>query len=57
MCTITKQDNNDTPTLKCESCGVLFGIWWHGNGFTTGIEFCPFCGDEVEDFVDDTEDE
>ncbi len=54
MCKISKLDKNDPPTLECHSCGVLFGIYWHGNGFTAKIDFCPFCGEEVDDFVDES---
>ncbi len=43
----------DTPMLKCDDCDVVFGIFWQNNGYTKHIEYCPFCGEEVDGFVGD----
>lgn len=39
----------DVPEVRCSNCGVIFGIYWHRDGVTSRVEFCPFCGEEVED--------
>ena len=36
--------------LECSSCLVQFEVIWMNNAFTSGIEFCPFCGVELEDY-------
>ena len=38
---------------ECSSCDAEFRVV---SSSTQSIEFCPFCGDSVEDVVEDEED-
>lgn len=42
-------EGGDEGTVQCSECDVVFQVIWHRNGYTDGVEFCPFCGDEVDD--------
>lgn len=53
--TIMRQigDFND-PRMKCDACDQVFIIAWQNDGVTK-MEYCPFCGSDVEDIVDEME--
>jgi hypothetical protein len=38
----------DLPEVQCSECDVIFTVIWQRNGFTDGIDYCPFCGSEIE---------
>lgn len=40
--------DSDLPEVQCSECDVIFSVVWRRDGITTGIEFCPFCGSEIE---------
>lgn len=44
---------DDMPMQECDSCSTTFGIMWNYDGFTSGISYCPFCGEEVEEDDDE----
>lgn len=49
------QKNTDLgiPDTTCDSCDVTFNICWNaGSGFDS-LQFCPFCGEEVDETVQD----
>lgn len=46
-------DFND-PKMECDACEQVFTIYWQNDGFTI-MEYCPFCGESVEDIVDEME--
>jgi len=50
MTTMRLVGDPDNPELQCDSCGMIFQVIWQNNGHTEGIEYCPFCGTEVEEF-------
>lgn len=43
------------PELECDGCDMMFTLTWHRNPVYLGIEFCPFCGEEVEEILDQIE--
>lgn len=40
---------NEDGDVECSNCEVIFSVVWHRNGWTDRVEYCPFCGDEVEE--------
>jgi hypothetical protein len=47
-------DYND-PWSECSSCDMRFQLIWQRNAVYSGPEFCPFCGEEVEETIDELE--
>ena len=43
------------PWYKCECCDVVMQIIFHRNPSFTKPEFCPFCGEEIEEWEEPTE--
>lgn len=57
MATITLSDcGMDTPESKCSSCDMRFNLSWNRNLVYDKPEFCPFCGEEIEQTIDETKD-
>ena len=48
-------DSFGLQNLECETCGVVFQLTWNRDGVTDAIEFCPFCGSEVDELVQEEE--
>ena len=44
-------DFNDHD-IECGSCWISFKLYWQRDAFTKWIAYCPFCGEEVEEIVD-----
>ena len=38
----------DPEFVQCSGCGVTFQVVWQRDAFHTQVEYCPFCGEEVE---------
>ena len=56
MCQITVRDaGNDIPESHCDNCEMRFFIAWNRNPVYESIEFCPFCGDDVNEVVDEVD--
>ena len=54
MATITISDTGmDIPNSHCDQCDINFGLIWQRNPVYDGIQFCPFCGEEVEEIIDE----
>ena len=34
--------------VQCSECDVIFMVVFHRNAWTTHIEYCPFCGGEID---------
>jgi len=53
MCILTNMGNfgGDTPELECDNCDMRFSLVWNRNPVYTEPEYCPFCGDEVEEII------
>lgn len=49
--------DDDMPELHCPECDVVFSVVFHRNPIYGGIEYCPFCGEDVDGFVNEAEDE
>lgn len=45
----------DLPNLQCNNCDMIFSIVWNRNPIYDQPEYCPFCGDEVEEIVSEEE--
>lgn len=45
---MTKLINEDDEFVTCENCDANFQVIWTRNIWIIDIEYCPFCGDEVE---------
>jgi uncharacterized paraquat-inducible protein A len=59
MCILQNLGNmgNDTPHLQCDGCDMVFSIYWTRNLIYDQPEYCPFCGDEIEEIIWDEKDE
>lgn len=57
MCVMTLIGDYNDPEIQCDGCEVIFNLFWQRDGIHDRINYCPFCGDDVEEIVDDTEDE
>lgn len=42
--------SGDLPEIECHECGAIFTVIWHRNPSIDGVEFCPFCGFENDDW-------
>lgn len=45
----------DIPESHCSECDMFFNLCWQRNPIYTKPEYCPFCGDAVENIIDETE--
>lgn len=45
-------DQEYPPESQCSECDVIFSVVWHRNPVYTRIEYCPFCGEEIEESED-----
>lgn len=45
-------DYND-PWCVCDECEMSYQVIFNRNAVHSGIEYCPFCGDSVDEFVDE----
>jgi hypothetical protein len=58
MCTITISDcGSDTPESQCSSCDMRFNLVWHRNPVYDKPEYCPFCGEEIEETIDERDED
>ena len=42
---------NDIPTLECDTCGMSFMLTWNLDPAYDRIEYCPFCGDYIDEIL------
>lgn len=47
-----RDDGSDIPESQCSSCDMTFNICWNRNPVYNKVEFCPFCGDEIEEIIE-----
>lgn len=40
---------HDLPESHCDSCDMRFYICWNRNPLYSQIEYCPFCGGDVDE--------
>jgi len=59
MCTLTNLGNmgGELPNLECDNCDTIFSVVWHRTPDYDDIQYCPFCGEGVEEIVWETEEE
>ena len=49
MCVMTElSEETGLPELQCSECEVIFSVVFRRALDVEGIEFCPFCGSEIE---------
>lgn len=44
----------DSPNMICEQCEMDFQIIWARSLVYEKPEYCPFCGEEIEEWLDET---
>ena len=50
MATITRSEGGfELPDNQCSECDMRFNIAWGRNPVYEDIEFCPFCGEEIDE--------
>ena len=55
MCVITLTDRGmDIPESHCSGCDMRFNLCWNRNPVYEKPEYCPFCGEEIEEVDDQT---
>ncbi len=42
----------NNPEMKCGGCDKTFVLHWQNDG-VTNLEYCPFCGANVKEIVDE----
>lgn len=54
MATLIRFNDGDETEgqVKCESCEVIYTVIWHRNPIYDCFEYCPFCGEEIEEWVE-----
>lgn len=56
MCVITLTDAGmEIPESHCSSCDMRFNLSWNRNPIYQEPEYCPFCGEEIEEVNDQTD--
>lgn len=43
----------NAPEMECDACDVRFTLYWQRKAYTTQVSFCPFCGEEVDETIDE----
>lgn len=52
MCILTMREaGSDIPESHCSECGMRFNLCWNVNPVYNRPEYCPFCGDEIEEII------
>ena len=46
----------DAPNSHCDGCDMNFMLIWERNPVYDGPEYCPFCGEEIEEIVTEQND-
>jgi hypothetical protein len=46
----------DDQRTKCDECNREFILFWQRQFPGDAPRYCPFCGDDVEDIIDEVED-
>jgi len=58
MCVITISDCGiDIPQSHCDSCDMRFNLCWNRNSVYDKPEYCPFCGEEIEEVINEVGDD
>lgn len=56
MATLTlSNDGSELPESHCSGCDMRFNLCWHRNPIYNEPEYCPFCGEEIEEVIDERE--
>jgi hypothetical protein len=55
---ITLSDQGmDMPNSHCSGCDMNFALMWQNNPIYKQPEYCPFCGEDIEDYTYEREDD
>ena len=55
MATLTNADLGDDTEVVCSECEAVFTVIFRRSAVVDRVEFCPFCGDEIDVDVDTLE--
>jgi hypothetical protein len=44
-----RECGTDIPESHCSGCDMRFHLCWNRNPIYDGPEYCPFCGEEIEE--------
>lgn len=53
MCVIYVTGTFSDPEMRCDNCDMWFIIAWGRNLVYSSPEFCPFCGDAIDEFIEE----
>lgn len=51
MAVLINAERGDDNEVMCSVCSAVFTIIWRRSADVIGINYCPFCGDELEDEI------
>lgn len=51
MANLLISGNIDDFEYTCDSCEMTFTMYWNRNPIYDRIEYCPFCGAEIEEII------
>lgn len=40
---------------ECDQCNAIFTLYWRRSPLIDKVEYCPFCGDDIEEIIGDTD--
>jgi len=43
----------DIPESHCSECDMRFNLCWNRNPIYDEPKHCPFCGEEIEEVIDE----
>lgn len=55
MATMRLVGDYNEPEMQCDECDMRFTLFWQRTPLHDKIEYCPFCGVEVDEVVDELE--
>ena len=51
--TTLKVTDYDEGGLYCTNCDSHFNLTWNKHEWISQVDYCPFCGEEVEEIIYD----
>ena len=54
MCIIMIRNfGRDDVESHCSECDMRFSLFWNRNPVYDAPQYCPFCGDEIEETIEE----
>ena len=47
----------ELPNLECDNCDTIFSVVWHRTPDYDEPQYCPFCGEGVEEIIWEVEED